>query len=102
MDTGDFVWTINGEPMPIVQATTHMGIKRSAISNEATVEENIKKARKMLYSLMGSGLDGYNGLDPETAVHIKLMCYRLWSMNCKSYSQRRSIRICWRGLIKSY
>ena len=47
-----------------------MGIKRSAIFNEATAEENIKKARKMLYSLMGSGLHGYNGLDPETAVHI--------------------------------
>ena len=45
-----------------------MGIKRSAISNEATMEENIKKAQKMLYSLMGSGLHGYNGLDPETAV----------------------------------
>ena len=70
VDTGDFVWTINGKPLPIVQETTHMGIKRSAISNEATVEENIKKARKMLYSLMGPGLHGYNGLDPETAVHI--------------------------------
>ena len=70
VDTGDFVWTINGKPMPIVQETTHMGIKRSAISNEAMVEENIKKAWKMLFSLMGSGLHGYNGLDPETAVHI--------------------------------
>ena len=44
VDTGDFVWTINGKPMPVVQKTTHMGIKRSAISNEVTVEENIKKA----------------------------------------------------------
>ena len=39
-----------------------MGSKRSAISNEVTVEENIKKVWKMLYSLMGSGLHGYNGL----------------------------------------
>ena len=70
VDTGDFVWTINGKPMPIVQETTHMGIKRSAISNEATVEENIKKPRKMLYSLMGSGLHEYNGLDPETTILI--------------------------------
>ena len=31
---------------------------------------NIKKARKMLYSLMGLGLHGYNGLDSETGVHI--------------------------------
>ena len=70
VDIGDFVWTINGEPMPVLQEASHMGIKRSAISNEVTVEENIKKARKMLYSLIASGLHGYNGLDPETAIHI--------------------------------
>ena len=42
-NTGDFVWTINGKPMPIVQGTTHIGTKRSAISNEATQEslENV-------------------------------------------------------------
>ena len=56
--------------MPVVQEKTHISIKRSAISNEVPVEENIKKARKMLYNLMGSGLHGYNGLDPETAIHI--------------------------------
>ena len=47
-----------------------MGIKRSAVSNEPTVEENIKKARKTMYSLMGPGLHGHNGLDPETAVQL--------------------------------
>ena len=48
MDTGDFVWTMNGKLMPVVQDMTHMGIMRSAISNEVTVEEDIKKARKLL------------------------------------------------------
>ena len=70
VDTGDFVWTINGKPMSIVQETTHMGIKRSAVSNEATVEENIKKARKMLYSLMGSGLHWVKWPPSRTVVHI--------------------------------
>ena len=70
MDSDTFTWTINGEPMPVVQDATHMGIKRSAVSNEPTVEENIKKARKTMYSLMGPGLHGHNGLDPETAVQL--------------------------------
>ena len=69
-NTDNFTWTIKGEPMPIVQEATHMGIKRSAVSNESTVEENIKKARKTMYSLMGPGLHGYNGLDPETSVQL--------------------------------
>ena len=68
--TKDFVWTMNSEPIPVVEKATHMGIKRSAISNEVTVPENIKKAWKVLYSLMDSGLYGYNGLGPETAIHI--------------------------------
>ena len=70
MDSDTYTWTINGEPMPVVQDATHMGIKRSAVSNEPTVEENIKKARKTMYSLMGPGLHGHNGLDPETAVQL--------------------------------
>ena len=43
MDTGDFMWNIEGKPMPVVQEATHMGIKRSAISNEVTVVEKISR-----------------------------------------------------------
>jgi hypothetical protein len=35
-----------------------------------TVTENIRKARRALYSLMGTGLHGENGLDPETAMSL--------------------------------
>ena len=35
-----------------------------------TVEENIKKARRTVYSVMGSGLHGRTGVDPETAIII--------------------------------
>ena len=34
------------------------------------VEENIKKARRTVFSLMGSGLHGRTGVDPETAIII--------------------------------
>ena len=37
-------------------------------TEEVTV--NIQKARRSMYSLMPAGLDGENGLDPHTVVHI--------------------------------
>jgi hypothetical protein len=35
-----------------------------------TVTENVRKARRALYSLMGTGLHGENGLDPEAAMSM--------------------------------
>ena len=49
----------------------HMGIMRSAATEQSATRENVQKARRTLYSLMSSGLHGENGLDPETAVHLK-------------------------------
>ena len=43
VDTGDFIWTIYGKPMPVVQEAAHIGIKKSAISNEVTVVEKISR-----------------------------------------------------------
>ena len=56
--------------MPIVQETTHMGISRSANSQESAVEENLKKAQRTIYALMAAGLQGENGLDPGTSVQL--------------------------------
>jgi hypothetical protein len=36
----------------------------------ATIEENLKKSRRALYSLMRSGLHGEKGLDPVTSISI--------------------------------
>ena len=71
-----------------------MGIKRSAISNEVTVEENIKKAQKMLYSLMSSGLHGYNGLDPETGVHITNLCVTDFGLRTGNHTPREVVYGC--------
>ena len=32
------------------------------------IEENIKKSRRTLYSLIGTGMHGKNGFDPETII----------------------------------
>jgi hypothetical protein len=49
--------------------TTHIGIHKSdQDSAKLSVNENIKKARRTTYSLMGSGFHGRNGLDPETII----------------------------------
>ena len=42
--------------MPNVEQTMHMGILRSADTEQSATKENIKKARKTLYSLISFGL----------------------------------------------
>ena len=66
----DYVWLLNGEPMPVVTESMHVGILRSASTQETAVQENVKKARRTLYSLMPSGCHGHNGLDQESTVHL--------------------------------
>ena len=67
---GDTVMTMKGQPMPVVQEAMHMGILRSTDTQEGAVSHNIQKARRTVYSLMGSGLHGENELDPETSIHL--------------------------------
>ena len=64
-------WTLGSKNMPITESTTHMGILRTSTNQEMqNVETNIQKAKRAAYSLMGSGLHGENGQDPETALSL--------------------------------
>ena len=55
----------------IVTQASRIGIQKSEnCSAMSTVTENIRKARRALYSLMGTGLHSENGLDPETAMSL--------------------------------
>ena len=65
-----FTWDMNGIKMPKVDKTMHVGICRSANTDESAVAENVKKARRTMYSLMSAGLHGENGLDPETSLQL--------------------------------
>ena len=62
--------TMDTVRMPVVKEAMHMGILRSANSQESAVTSNIEKARRTTYCLMGAGLHGNNGLDPDTSMHI--------------------------------
>ncbi|VDI73129.1 Hypothetical predicted protein [Mytilus galloprovincialis] len=65
----DTTLLMDDREMPTVDKTTHVGIQRSNCNTQlVTAEENIKKARRALYSLMASGLHGENGLDPSTSI----------------------------------
>ena len=66
----DIVVKMKEQPMRIVKEVMHMGILRSADTQESAVTHNIQKARRTVYSLMGSGLHGENGLDPEKSYHL--------------------------------
>ena len=66
----DIQITVADKAMPVVTQTMNMGIMRSANSQESAVQENIKKARRTVHSLMGAGLLGENGLDPDTSIHL--------------------------------
>ena len=56
--------------MPVVTQTRHMRIMSLANSQEPAVQENIKKARRTVHSLIGAGLHVENGLDPDTSIHL--------------------------------
>ncbi|CAC5421256.1 unnamed protein product [Mytilus coruscus] len=62
-------WSMNNKPMPIVTKTSHIGIQRDTTDSAgSTIEENLTKARRSLYSLMHTELHGENGLDPVSAI----------------------------------
>ena len=61
--------TMNRKEMKAVESAMHLGIHRTATiskNSELNVEENLKKGRRVVYSLMSSGMHGHNGLDPKT------------------------------------
>ena len=53
--------------MQVVQEVMHMGILRSEDTWEAAVRE---KAKRTIYSIMRSGLHGYNGVYTETSINL--------------------------------
>ena len=66
--------TMNRKEMKTVELAMHIGIHRATTiskPSELNAEENLKKkARRVVYSLMSSGMHGHNGLDPETNLHL--------------------------------
>jgi hypothetical protein len=73
LEINDGYWKLDGKDMPIVTQSAHIRIQKSETnSTQSTVNENIKKATRALYSLMGVGLHGENGIDkfPITIIYF--------------------------------
>ena len=65
------ILTLEGKSVHSSNKETHLGIIRTPDGNATcTVENNISKARKSWYSMMGAGLQGLGGLHPDVSTKI--------------------------------
>ncbi|CAC5360674.1 unnamed protein product [Mytilus coruscus] len=74
----DGFWKLNGKNMPIVPNASHIGIQKSdKDSADTTVNENIKKARRAMYSLMGTGLPSKTSISLIRIYILPILTYGL-------------------------
>ena len=60
--------TLNDSELSVSNNETHLGINRTTdMSFKQTIAQRIKTARRTVYSLMGAGLYGLNGINPVTS-----------------------------------
>jgi hypothetical protein len=68
---------LNGDPVLTSTKEKHLGIQRTTDTKPiSTIEERIRAGRRTVYSLMGAGLHGLNGVGPKTARKL-IDCYVL-------------------------
>ena len=67
----DYNWTMDGKKVKTTDCSEHLGVKRTDGSeNNFNVKDRIQTARRTRYALMGSGVHGTNGLNPEISYQI--------------------------------
>ena len=70
-----FMLNLDDRNIPLVPNTTHLGILRAETNeNIANIDERLKLARRTLYSLIGTGVHGSNGINPKVSYKI-YQCY---------------------------
>jgi len=65
-------WKLGDKKIAISESATHLGLIRSSSKSEIklNIEDRISSARRTLYSLIGTGVHGTNGLPPTTCLNI--------------------------------
>ncbi|MES9882130.1 MAG: reverse transcriptase family protein [Sedimenticola sp.] len=64
-------WTLGNTSINTVASTEHLGLLRTVKKeNEININERISLARRTLYSLIGAGVHGTNGLNPKISYKI--------------------------------
>lgn len=62
---------MTGKALDVSHEETHLGLVRTPDGKvNATVSQNITKARRAVYAMMGSGLHGLNGLHPKASTKL--------------------------------
>jgi hypothetical protein len=75
MQLSSFQWQLGSEEVGLSKSATHLGIDtKGAQSREHChtewIQDKLKSARRTVYGLIGTGLHGVNGLDPQTGIRI--------------------------------
>ena len=55
------------------ESYTHIGIDRK-LRGHYLIEKRIKLARRTTYALMGTGMHGYNGINPCYYTYVEYVC----------------------------
>ena len=63
-------WQINNKSLPVVDEVTHVGVQRNLQSIDPAIETRISNGRQTMFSLLGCGVHGTNGLPVPTALHM--------------------------------
>ena len=63
-------WTTNNVAIPVKDEMVHLGIKRNISQPNVTVDDRVTCARKTMFSMMGCGLHGFNGLPVKTSLKL--------------------------------
>ena len=64
---------LNDTAIKSANTAVHLGITHNSNHRKTIpthIQENISKARRTMYSLMGTGLHGKNGLNPTTSLKL--------------------------------
>ena len=67
-------WALGENTVPLTEKFTHLGIDRYAntMTSDTFIEDRIQLARRTAYAMMGAGLHGTNGLNPQVSRKIYL------------------------------
>jgi hypothetical protein len=108
MENPGYDHTINNESIQKPDIIVHLGITRLRNYRKTTstqIQENMEKSRCTLYSLLGAGLYGKNGLNPTACLHllqvyvIPILTYGL-DILLPSRTELQTLEIFYRKILK--
>jgi hypothetical protein len=86
------LWDLNGKPIEVVDAHTHVGINRETkpLKNSLFISERIQLGRRAMYLLFRAGMHGLNGLNPAQSHNLwqTQICRRIVAQPSSSHNSQ--------------